>query len=56
MNRNKSDALFKEAQLLMPGGVNSPVRAFKNVNSKPVFFKSADGPYLVDEDENGYPD
>ena len=51
MNRNKSDALFKEAQLLMPGGVNSPVRAFKNVNSKPVFFKSANGAYLIDEDE-----
>ena len=56
MNRNKSDALFKEAQLLMPGGVNSPVRAFKNVNSKPVFFKSANGPYLIDEDENQYID
>ena len=55
MNRNKSDALFKEAQLLMPGGVNSPVRAFKNVNSKPVFFKSANGPYLIDEDENADP-
>ena len=39
MNRNKSDALFKEAQMLMPGGVNSPVRAFKNVNSKPVFLR-----------------
>ena len=50
MNRNKSDALFKEAQLLMPGGVNSPVRAFKNVGGKPIFFKSAKGPILIDED------
>ena len=49
MNRNKSDALFKEAQLLMPGGVYSTVRAFKNVNSKHFFFKSANGPYLIDE-------
>ncbi len=40
----------------MPGGVNSPVRAFKNVDSKPVFFKSAKGAILVDEDENQYID
>ena len=40
----------------MPGGVNSPVRAFKNVNGKPIFFKSAKGPILVDEDENQYID
>ncbi len=40
----------------MPGGVNSPVRAFKNVGGKPVFFKSAKGPILVDEDENQYID
>ena len=40
----------------MPGGVNSPVRAFKNVDSKPVFLKSAKGAILVDEDENQYID
>ena len=40
----------------MPGGVNSPVRAFKNVGGKPVFFKSAKGPILTDEDENQYID
>ena len=40
----------------MPGGVNSPVRAFKNVDGKPIFFKSAKGPILIDEDENQYID
>ena len=40
----------------MPGGVNSPVRAFKNVDGKPVFFKSAKGPILIDEDDNKYID
>ena len=40
----------------MPGGVNSPVRAFRNIDGKPVFFKSAKGPILVDEDENQYID
>ncbi len=56
MKRNKSESLFEEAQLLMPGGVNSPVRAFKNVDGKPIFFKSAKGPILVDEDKNQYID
>ena len=40
----------------MPGGVNSPVRAFKNVGSNPIFFKSAKGPILTDEDDNNYID
>ena len=40
----------------MPGGVNSPVRAFKNVDGKPIFFKSGKGPILVDEDGNQYID
>ena len=52
MKRNKSESLFEQAQTLMPGGVNSPVRAFKNVDGKPVFFKSAKGPTLIDEDDN----
>ena len=56
MKRNKSELLFEQAQLLMPGGVNSPVRAFKNVGGKPIFFKSAKGPILIDEDDNQYID
>jgi len=56
VKRNKSELLFEQAQLLMPGGVNSPVRAFKNVGGKPIFFKSAKGPILIDEDDNQYID
>ena len=56
MKRNRSESLFEQAQSLMPGGVNSPVRAFKNIDGKPVFFKSAKGPILIDEDENQYID
>ena len=52
----KSIELFKEAQLHMPGGVNSPVRAFKNINGNPIFFKKAKGAYLFDEDNNKYID
>ncbi len=40
----------------MPGGVNSPVRAFKNIDGKPIFFKSARGAILIDEDDNQYID
>jgi len=40
----------------IPGGVNSPVRAFKGVGGKPVFFRKAEGAYLVDEDGNRYID
>ena len=56
MKRNKSESLFVQAQLLMPGGVNSPVRAFKNIDGKPIFFKSAKGAILTDEDNNQYVD
>ena len=57
MNKiNKSRVLFKEAQKHMPGGVNSPVRAFKNINGNPVFFKKALGPYVFDVDNNKYID
>jgi len=56
VKRNKSKLLFEQAQSLMPGGVNSPVRAFKNVGGKPIFFKSAKGPILIDEDGNQYID
>ena len=53
---NKSIELYKEAKLHMPGGVNSPVRAFKNINGNPIFFKKARGPYLIDADNNKYID
>ena len=55
-NINKSLELFKEAELLMPGGVNSPVRAFKNINGNPIFFEKAKGAYLYDADGNEYID
>ena len=53
---NKSIKAFKDSKGLIPGGVNSPVRAFKNVKSNPIFFKSAKGPFLHDEDGNKYLD
>ena len=57
MNKiNKSIELYKEAKLHMPGGVNSPVRAFKNINGNPIFFKKAKGPYLTEADNNKYID
>ena len=52
----KSIELFKEAKLHMPGGVNSPVRAFKNIDGNPIFFKKAKGAYLFDADNNTYID
>ncbi|MGB5943711.1 MAG: glutamate-1-semialdehyde 2,1-aminomutase [Leeuwenhoekiella sp.] len=48
----RSSALFVEAQKVIPGGVNSPVRAFKAVGGDPVFIKEAKGAYLYDEDGN----
>ena len=51
-----SEQLFKRAERSIPGGVNSPVRAFKNVGGTPVFIKSAKGAYLYDEDGNKYID
>ena len=53
---NKSKSLFDKAKSVMPGGVNSPVRAFGNVNSTPIFIKSASGAYLHDVDGNDYVD
>ena len=55
-NIEKSITLFNQAKTLMPGGVNSPVRAFKNINGNPIFFKKAEGPYLYDADGNRYVD
>ena len=52
----KSEQLFERAQLSIPGGVNSPVRAFKSVGGTPVFMKSAKGAYLYDADGNKYID
>ncbi len=56
MNRSQSDSLFSKALDFIPGGVNSPVRAFKSVGGKPIFIKSAKGPWLYDEDGNRYLD
>ena len=57
MNKiDKSIALFEQAKSLMPGGVNSPVRAFKNINGNPIFFEKAQGAYLFDADGNKYID
>jgi glutamate-1-semialdehyde 2,1-aminomutase len=56
MNIAKSKALFSRATELIPGGVNSPVRAFKAVGGTPIFFKKAAGAYLFDEDDNKYID
>lgn len=52
----RSHDLFKAAQQHIPGGVNSPVRAFRGVGGDPVFFKQGDGAYVVDEDNNRYVD
>ena len=52
----RSSALFKEAQNVIPGGVNSPVRAFKAVGGTPIFAKSAKGAYIYDEDGNRFID
>lgn len=52
----RSSALFKEAQDVIPGGVNSPVRAFNGVGGTPIFAKSAKGAYVFDEDGNKYID
>jgi glutamate-1-semialdehyde 2,1-aminomutase len=54
MNRETSKNLFERAQKFIPGGVNSPVRAFRAVGGSPVFIKSAKGPYVYDEDGNEY--
>jgi glutamate-1-semialdehyde 2,1-aminomutase len=48
----RSSQLFAEAEKVIPGGVNSPVRAFKGVGGTPIFVKSAKGAYLYDEDDN----
>ena len=56
MKITSSINLFSRAQQSIPGGVNSPVRAFKNVGGTPIFIRSAKGAYLFDEDGNKYID
>ena len=53
---NNSEILFERAQLFIPGGVNSPVRAFRSVGGTPLFFKSAKGSILTDVDNKEYID
>ncbi len=53
---NNSNQLFEKAKQHIPGGVNSPVRAFKSVGGNPIFIKKAAGTYLFDEDDNKYID
>ncbi|MBG40028.1 MAG: glutamate-1-semialdehyde-2,1-aminomutase [Flavobacteriales bacterium] len=56
MIKNNSIKAFEEAKKFIAGGVNSPVRSFKQVNSNPIFFKKGKGCYLTDVDENIYID
>jgi glutamate-1-semialdehyde 2,1-aminomutase len=56
MKRDKSVRLYEEAVRLMPGGVNSPVRAFRSVNDIPFFVERSKGAYLYDVDGNVYLD
>lgn len=56
MKNEKSAQLFEKAKTLMPGGVNSPVRAFKSVGGTPLFMKKGKGAYIWDEDGNKYID
>lgn len=56
MNIAKSISLFQQAQTLLPGGVDSPVRAFRAVGGQPLFIERGEGPYLYDVDGNRYID
>jgi len=53
---SRSEILFNKAQQHIPGGVNSPVRAFKGVGGTPLFIKHAEGAYIIDEDDKRYVD
>lgn len=55
-NTRRSEALYQQALELMPGGVNSPVRAFGAVGGTPLFFRRGEGAYLIDVDDNSYID
>ncbi len=56
LNRKKSEKLFKEAKKMFPGGVHSPVRAFKSVEGSPLFIKKGNGSKIYDVDNNEYLD
>lgn len=56
MNQEKSKSLFERAKKIIPGGVNSPVRAFKSVGGTPVFIRSGSGSHFIDVDGNDYID
>lgn len=56
MNHKRSSLLFQQAKISIPGGVNSPVRAFKSVGADPLFIKRASGCNIFDEDENSFVD
>jgi len=53
---SQSDILFEQAKKVIPGGVNSPVRAFNGVGGNPIFFTRGEGAYLFDADNNKYID
>ena len=54
--KNSQTDLFNQAQLVIPGGVNSPVRAFNGVGGDPVFIDRANGAYIWDTDDKRYID
>lgn len=56
MKHDRSRELFEQAQTYIPGGVNSPVRAFKSVGGNPLFIKGGEGAYVIDSDDNRYVD
>lgn len=56
ISRKNSEQLFEKAKTYFPGGVNSPVRAFKSVMGAPLFIKKGDGAYVWDEDDNQFID
>jgi glutamate-1-semialdehyde 2,1-aminomutase len=56
MNHERSSFLFQQAKAAIPGGVNSPVRAFKSVGADPLFIKKASGSHIYDEDGNNFID
>lgn len=56
MNHSRSSLLFQQAKAAIPGGVNSPVRAFKSVGADPLFIKRASGSHVYDEDDNDFVD
>ncbi|MBI5554373.1 MAG: glutamate-1-semialdehyde 2,1-aminomutase [Elusimicrobia bacterium] len=56
MNDKKSRQAYQEACKYIPGGVNSPVRAFRSIGRPPLFIKKAAGPYITDIDDNSYID